>query len=104
MEYVKNIAAIAVGKEGEAESLYGKAAQGDEEAKARLVEIYMHKAVEIAQEMNVSEASLKDLVNEGIIGSLLGIEKLTGAEDADRIIVAQMKESMCALLEKKKEN
>lgn len=98
-DYEKNMELIQPVIEGETEKLFTKIVAGDEEAKARLVEIYMKEVVEKAKEMARPEAFIGDLIQEGNIGVILGIEQITDPANAHDTIMAQMKASMRMLIE-----
>lgn len=102
-EYLAEIDGLKQTSSEEAEILFEKAAGGDESAKSRLVEIYLNEVVEIAKQMHREDVFLGDLVQEGNLGLVLGVEMITGAFDAHDVILTQIKQSMQMLLEEQTE-
>lgn len=102
-EYMTDLEAFKAEAEGERESLFAKLAADDEKAKQRLIEIYLKEVVEIAKEMYDSKIFLGDLIQEGNLGLVYGIEMLTDGANADTILVEQIKSGMQALIEEQAE-
>lgn len=102
-EYECELKAIPEAKEGEKEHLITKVLQGDENAKVRLIELYMGQVVQVAKQMHQPEVFLGDLIQEGNLGVILGVEMLTDLETADEVIHGQMRQSMQLLLEEQTE-
>ena len=98
-EYLEDLKAFKKEAEGERENLYEKVAWGDEIARQRLIELYLLEVVEIAKEMYHPEVFLGDLIQEGNVGLILGIEMISGKDGAHEFIVSQIKESIQALIE-----
>lgn len=108
-EYEADLKAIKAAKDGEVEQLIGQVFGGDDFAKSRLAEVYLKEVVEIAKKMYHPEVFLGDLIQEGNLGLVLGIEMLavsvTGlgtradAKTAHELITTQIKQSIQALLE-----
>lgn len=98
-EYEKDLKVMKAASEGEREQLFGQAAKGDALAKSRLVELYLGEVVEIAKEMYSSEVFLGDLVQEGNVGLLVGIERIQNAEEAHRTIVEEIRQGIQMLIE-----
>ena len=103
LAYENDIKAIRLAKPGEAEALIGQAVEGNESAKKRLTELYLGKVVEIAKELRRPEVFIGDLIQEGNLGLILGVEHITDAENADEVIVSQIRQSMQLLLEEQSE-
>ena len=61
------------------------------------------RVVAIAKEMYASEVFLGDLIQEGNLGLVLGVEMITDVETAHEVIVSQIKQAMSLLLEEQKE-
>lgn len=102
-EYEKDLQSIRPAMEGEAESLFAKVIQGDEYAKTRLVEIYLGQVVEIAKQLRQPEIFIGDLIQEGNLGLVLGVEMIADLETAHETIGQQIKQSIQLLLEEQSE-
>lgn len=102
-EYEQDLQFIRTAEAGEAKQLFAKVLEGDECAKSRLVEIYMGQVVELAKTLYQPEVFLGDLIQEGNLGVVLGVEMITDPETADETIRMQMKQSMQLLLEEQTE-
>ena len=83
--------------------LFEKAAQDDDAAKQKLMEIYLRDVVEVAKEMYSPDVFLGDLIQEGNLGLVFGVEMLTEAENAHEIIMEQIRQNIQLLLEEQKE-
>lgn len=102
-EYLEDLKAFKKEETSERESLFDKVAWGDEIARQRLIELYLMDVVEIAKKMYHPEVFLGDLIQEGNVGLIMGIEMVSEKEGAHDIIVSQIKESMQALIEENTE-
>ena len=102
-EYEHELKAIPEAKEGEREHLVTRILQGDETAKVRLIELYMGQVVMMAKQMHQPEVFLGDLIQEGNLGVVLGVEMLTDLQTADEVIQGQIRQSMQLLLEEQTE-
>lgn len=102
-EYETDLKSIRTAQEGEADQLFAKVIQGDEIAKSRLIEIYMGQVVELAKCLRQPEVFIGDLIQEGNLGIVLGVEMITDPKTADETIRMQMKQSMQLLLEEQSE-
>lgn len=102
-EYEKDLQAIRPATEGEVESLYEKVIQGEENAKTRLVEIYLGQVVEIAKQLRQVDLFIGDLVQEGNLGLVMGVEMITKPTTAHEVIVQQIKQSIQLFLEEQSE-
>ena len=102
-EYLADLKAFKKPGKGEKEALILQILQGDMKAKTRLTEIYLPEVVEIAKEFYHSEIFLGDLIQEGNVGLILGLDMLTDAESAQEIIVAQIRQSIHMLTEEQDE-
>ncbi len=76
---------------------------GDEYAKSQLIESYLPEVVEIAKTMNQPDIFLGDLIQEGNLGVVLGVEMISEAEKADEVIRNQIRQSIQLLLEETSE-
>lgn len=102
-EYLKDLEAVRQEADGERKVLFEKAAKGDALAKSRLVEIYLKEVVEIAKKMYHREVFLGDLVQEGNVGLLLGIDRIQNVEDAHETITSEIRQSIQMLIEEQTE-
>lgn len=102
-EYMEDLKAFKAETEGEREMLFGKVLEGGEAAKQRLIEIYLQEVVEIAKEMHDEKVFLGDLVQEGNVGLILGMDMLTDASSAHDTILNQIKQNMQMLIEEQTE-
>lgn len=102
-EYECELKSIPEEKDGEKEHLITKVLQGDENAKARLIELYMGQVVQVAKQMHQPEVFLGDLIQEGNLGVVLGVGMLTDFKTADEVIRGQIRQSMQLLLEEQAE-
>ena len=100
MEDLKAFPDVPVEARGE---LFEKAAQDDDAAKQKLMEIYLKDVVEVAKEMYSPDVFLGDLIQEGNLGLVFGVEMLTKAESAHETIMEQIRQNMQLLLEEQKE-
>lgn len=98
-EYMNDLKAFAKVPEAEKESLYAKALQGDQSAKDRLIEIYLKEVVQIAKEMYHKDIFLGDMIQEGNVGLILGVDMLTDVASAHDTITGQIRQSMQMLIE-----
>jgi len=90
--------------EEEKKILLAKMTARDEAAKAAFVEAYLHNVVEIAKEMHHPNVFLGDLIQEGNLGLVLGVEMVTDPESAHEVVIMQIKQSMQMLLEEQTES
>lgn len=98
-EYEGDLKAFKGATEQEHQALFAKALEGDSNAKSRLIELYLQEVVEIAKEMHHPEVFLGDLVQEGNVGLILGVDMLTDVETAHQTITEQIRQSMQMLIE-----
>ena len=102
-EYEEDLKAFRPESEGERETLFAKVIAGDDNARNRLIEIYLKDVIEVAKEMYHQDVFLGDLVQEGNVGLILGLDMLQDVNGAHEQLVAQMKECMQALIEEQTE-
>lgn len=98
-EYLEDLKVFKKEEPGERENLFDKVAWGDEPARQRLIELYLMDVVEIAKEMYHPEVFLGDLIQEGNVGLIMGIEMVSGKEGAHEFIISQIQENIQALIE-----
>ena len=98
-EYLNDLEAFKEEKAGEKESLFAKLIGGDASAKNRLTELYLKEVVEIAREMYHPEIFLGDIIQEGNVGLILGLDMLADVATAHETIVNQVKQCIQMLIE-----
>lgn len=98
-EYERELAALRDEEEGEKNRLFAQIINGDALAKSRVIELYLKEVVEIAKTMRHPEIFLEDLVQEGNVGLILGVEMITDAASAHDTIVGQVRQSIQMCIE-----
>ncbi|MBQ2985957.1 MAG: hypothetical protein IJE23_00590 [Tyzzerella sp.] len=98
-EYQNDLKAFKEEKQGERDMLFQKLLAGDGAVKNRLTEIYLQEVVEIAKAMHHPEIFLGDLIQEGNVGLILGLDMLTDVATAHETIVNQVKQCIQMLIE-----
>lgn len=98
-EYLNDLEAFQEEKAGEKESLFAKLIGGDASAKKRLTELYLKEVVEIAKEMYHPEIFFGDIIQEGNVGLILGLDMLADVATAHETIVNQVKQCIQMLIE-----
>ena len=98
-EYLNDLEAFQEEKAGEKESLFAKLIGGDASAKNRLTELYLKEVVEIAKEMYHPEIFLGDIIQEGNVGLILGMDMLADVATSHDTIVNQVKQCIQMLIE-----
>lgn len=102
-EYLEDLKAFPNIPLAERKELYEKAVQDDEIAKQKLMEVYLRDVAELAKEMYSPDVFLGDLIQEGNLGLVFGVEMLTDTDSAHEMIMDQVRQSMQLLLEEQKE-
>ncbi len=102
-EYEKEISGIKSEVKDEKNKLFGQVIAGDVLAKERLIEIYLKEVVAIAKEMNRAEVFIGDIIQEGNLGVVMGVEMIADANTAHETIVSQIRQSIQLLLEEYEE-
>ena len=102
-EYLEDLKAFPKVSTEQREALYARTIAKDESAKQKLTESYLQDVVAVAKEMYVPEVFLGDLIQEGNLGLVFGVEKLTETAHAHEVIMSQIRQSMQLLLEEQKE-
>ena len=102
-EYLQELQVIDTAKEGEKEELFQKLINGDITAKNRLTEIYLPEVILFAKEMYHQEIFLGDMIQEGNVGLILGLDMVTDVECAHDTICNQIKQCMQMLIEEHEE-
>ena len=98
-EYQEDLKAFADATDAERKDLFQKVLQGDANAKNRVIEIYLKDVVEIAKKMYHPEIFLGDLIQEGNVGLILGVEMIANVQTAHQSITEQIRQSMQMLIE-----
>ena len=102
-EYKHDLQAIRSASQEEVQQLYRQVMDGEENVKNRLVEVYLKEVVTIAEQLHQPEVFIGDLIQEGNLGLVLGVEKITDSAKAHETIVIQIRQSMQLLLEEQSE-
>ena len=98
-EYQNDLKAFKEEKQGERDMLFQKLLAGDGAVRNRLTEIYLQEVAEIAKAMHHPEIFLGDLIQEGNVGLILGLDMLTDVATAHETIVNQVKQCIQMLIE-----
>ncbi len=104
-DYEKQLQSYDILTEEERPEIYRRASTGDGDALSRLMEGYLHEVLRIAKEMHRPEVFIGDLIQEGSLGLVLGVECLAD-EDPKRVheaILQQVRQSMQLLLDEQTE-
>ena len=102
-EYLQDLKAFKTMSASEVRELLQQVIEGDELAKTRLIEVYLPQVVEIAKRLHQPEVFLGDLIQEGNLGLVLGVELIQDIDDAHNVIVEQIEQNMQLLLEEQSE-
>lgn len=81
--YLDEIGDIPVLNDEQEKTLYDRLAQGEEQAIAELSAGWLKKVVEIASVYETDSLLLDDMVQEGNIGLLMGLQSLLGKKEAN---------------------
>lgn len=81
--YLDEIGDIPVLNEEQEKTLYDRLAQGEEQAITELSAGWLKKVVEIASAYETDSLLLDDMVQEGNIGLLMGLQSLLGKKEAN---------------------
>ena len=98
-EYCKDLKAFKDAKEDEKEELFSALLRGDDSVKERLIGIYLKEVVEIAKEMYTEGIFIGDLIQEGNVGLILGLDMLPDVESAHQVIVEQVRQNIQLAIE-----
>ena len=102
-EYMEDLNAFKPEGDGERQELFELLAKGDSNARDRLIEIYLKEVVEIAKEMYQETIFLGDLVQEGTVALIIGLEMIQSSVNAHETLVEQIKAGIQALIEEQAE-
>ncbi len=97
--YMQEIEGLKGETPREREELFAKVVQGRENALERLTELYLSTVVEIAKEMHHPEIFIGDMIQEGGLGLILGINQIENTEHAHDIIVTHIRQSIQMMIE-----
>lgn len=98
-EYKSTLDGIKKEEKNEKADLFFRAAQGDDLAKGRLVELYLPVVVEIAREFSHPQVFLGDLIQEGNVSLLLAVEMIGSPDTADELLCREIRSGIENLLE-----
>ena len=98
-DYEEDLKAFKIAGEGECEVLFQQAIEGNGAARNRLTEIYLPEVLEIAKSMYQPNIFLGDLIQEGNLGLVLGLDMLTDVRTARETLRQQIRQSIQALIE-----
>lgn len=98
-DYKETLRDIVPEQPGERQSLYKKALEHQTEAKKRLAELYMTEVVEIAKELKQGDIFIGDMISEGNIGLLTGLEQLEDAQDIHAFLCGEIRNAILFMLE-----
>lgn len=98
-EYERELAGLRAEEEGEKNRLFTQIIAGDTLAKSRMIELYLKEVVELAKALRHPEIFLEDLVQEGNVGLILGVEMITDEKSAHDTIVGQVRQSIQMYIE-----
>ena len=98
-EYQEDLKAFKPVTEQEREELFKEIIKGNSQAKNRVVEIYLQDVIAIAKEMYHPDIFLGDLIQEGNVGLILGVEMITDVDSAHQTITEQIRQGMQMLIE-----
>lgn len=101
--YEKEIGAMAKEREGERQALFAAVLRGEEQARRRLMELYLPEVVTIAKEMNHEAVFLGDLIQEGNLGVVLATEMIPDAETGHAFMLSQIRQAMQLLIEEQQD-
>ncbi len=102
-EYQEDLKAFKPVTEQEREELFKEIIKGNSQAKNRVVEIYLQDVIAMAKEMYHPDIFLGDLIQEGNVGLILGVELVTDVETAHQTITEQIRQSIQMIIEEQTE-
>ncbi len=76
--YLEDLEGVPAETKGETEQLIMNMRNGDLAGKTRFLEIYLRKVIELAQEYKNRGVILEDLIQEGNIGLMCGVDSVVG--------------------------
>ncbi len=102
-EYLEDLNAFKPEIDGERQALFAELANGNHNVRDRLIEIYLKEIVDIAKEMYHEAIFIGDMIQEGTVALIMGLELIQSAEGAHESMVEQIKAGMQALIEEQTE-
>ena len=97
--YEQELGEIPKEQDGERKQVIARVINGDMLAKSRLIELYLKEVMEIAKTMYHPELLIEDLIQEGNVGAILGVELITSEETAEATILGQVRQSIQAYID-----
>lgn len=94
LEEIKELPKYLIGQE---EDLYAKLQQGDESVISKIVDLWLEKVISMAKEYASRNVNMEDVVQEGNLGLLFGLQELLGMKDVIDVpgfLTSSIKESM----------
>ena len=98
-EYQEDLKAFKDVTGQERKELFTKAIKGDSIAKNRIIELYLKEVIGVAKEMYHSEIFLGDLIQEGNVGLVIGVDMISDVETAHQTITDQIRQNIQMLIE-----
>lgn len=98
-EYLQDLKAFSENSDNEKQLLFQKIISGDTSAKNRLTELYLKEVVQIAKELYHPEIFIGDLIQEGNMGLILGLDMISDLETAHDTVLNQIRQCMQMLIE-----
>ena len=102
-EYMKDIGGIREADEEEREALFEKVLEGDALAKSKAGGDISAEVVEIAKQLYHPEVFLGDLVQEGNVGLILGVDMIDDLDKAHDVIRREIRQAIQMLIEEQTE-
>lgn len=93
-EYMEHMSELSVNEEADYGKLFAGAIHCDEESQVELVELYMKKVPNLALEKVNRGVSLRQLLEYGMIGAVLGVNRISDANLAHESIMQEMERYM----------
>ncbi len=98
-EYLEDLRAFKPEGEGERQALLTELVNGNHNVRDRLIEIYLKEVVDVVKEMYHEAIFIGDLIQEGTVALIMGLEVVQSVEDAHSSLINQIKSGMQALIE-----
>ncbi len=97
--YLQELQAFKDEALGEREALFEKMVQGNGEATERLIELYLPVVVDIAKDMHHPDIFIGDMIQEGGVGLIMGINQIEDVQKANQTICTQIRQSIQMMIE-----
>ena len=98
-EYLEDLKAFKSEADGERQALFVELVNGNHDVRDRLIEIYLKEIVDVAKEMYHEAIFIGDLIQEGTVALIMGLEMIQTVDGAHEAMVSQIKAGMQALIE-----